>query len=125
MMRTTLRLLLALLTVAAAAALVERVLETLDRRAHPMRGGYADAGGHRLRLIAGGAGQPGPTVLLECGIGGATAPTWAWVQRGVERFAPVVSYDRAGLGDSDPGPMPRDGIRLVTELHRALAREYS
>ncbi len=120
-MRRLARLALALLLVAAAAALVERVLETLDTRAHPTRGVLVDAGGHRLRLLTSGAGRPGPTVLLECGIGGATAPTWAWVQRGVARFAPVVSYDRAGLGASEPGPMPRDGRQLVEELHTALA----
>jgi pimeloyl-ACP methyl ester carboxylesterase len=59
-------------------------------------------------------------VVLECGIGGATAASWGWVQRGVERFAPVVTYDRAGLGWSEPGPMPRDGVRLVEELHALL-----
>jgi pimeloyl-ACP methyl ester carboxylesterase len=59
-------------------------------------------------------------VLLETGIGGATSVTWAWVQRAVQAFAPVVSYDRAGLGESEPGPMPRDGERLVVELHTAL-----
>ncbi len=46
--------------------------------------------------------------------------SWGWEQRAVERFAPVVSYDRAGLGASDAGPMPRDGERLVVELHTAL-----
>lgn len=79
-----------------------------------------DAGGHRLRVLESGALQPGPTVILECGIGGATAASWGWVQRGVERFAPVVAYDRAGLGWSEPGPMPRDGARLVEELHALL-----
>ncbi len=32
-----------------------------------------------------------------------------------------MAYDRAGLGWSDPGPLPRDGRRIVAELHRALA----
>jgi pimeloyl-ACP methyl ester carboxylesterase len=100
--------------------LLEKILELVDRRAHPPRGVFADAGGFRLRLQPGGTAEPGPTVLLETGIGGATSVTWAWVQRGVERFAPAVSYDRAGLGESEPGPMPRDGDRLVQELHTAL-----
>jgi len=85
-----------------------------------VRGQMVDAGGHRLRMIVSGTGHPGPTVILECGIGGSTASSWAWEQRDVERFAPVVSYDRAGLGASDPGPLPRDGQRLVAELHTAL-----
>ncbi|MFI5371354.1 MAG: alpha/beta fold hydrolase [Candidatus Eisenbacteria bacterium] len=112
---------LGLLLVAATAALCESILEMVDRRTYPARGVFADAGGFRLRLLPSGTGQPGPTVLLETGIGGATSVTWAWVQHGVERFAPVVSYDRAGLGLSEPGPMPRDGRRLVEELHTALA----
>lgn len=119
-MRGFVRFLLVLLLVAAGAALAEAILELVDRRAHPPRGVFADAGGFRLRLQPSGAGQPGPTVLLETGIGGATSVTWAWVQRGVQSFAPVVSYDRAGLGESEPGPMPRDGERLVVELHTAL-----
>ncbi len=80
----------------------------------------ADAGGHRLRLVAAGSG-PGPTVILESGIGGETASSWAWVERGASRFAPVIAYDRAGLGGSEPGPLPRDGERIASELHAALA----
>lgn len=105
----------------AAATLWQAIAHALEVRANPPHGIFADAGGHRLRLLPGGSGQAGPTVLLEAGIGGATSVTWAWVQRGVERFAPVISYDRAGLGYSDPGPMPRDGVELVSEFHTALA----
>jgi pimeloyl-ACP methyl ester carboxylesterase len=119
-MRAFTRVVLVLLLLATGAALVETVLELVDRRAHPPRGVFADAGGFRLRLQTAGSGEPGPTVLLETGIGGATSVTWAWVQHGVAAFAPVVSYDRAGLGESEPGPMPRDGERLVVELHTAL-----
>ena len=109
----------ALLIALLALALWQNVLEALAGR-DPARGRMVDAGGHRVRMIVTGTGNPGPTVILECGIGGSTASSWGWEQRQVERFAPVVSYDRAGLGASDPGPMPRDGERLVTELHTAL-----
>jgi pimeloyl-ACP methyl ester carboxylesterase len=34
----------------------------------------------------------------------------------------VVSYDRAGLGWSDLGPMPRTAERIVNELHLALEK---
>jgi pimeloyl-ACP methyl ester carboxylesterase len=113
------RIALILLVALVALLLSQSALESLGNRA-PMRGRLIDAGGHRVRMIATGTGQPGPTVILECGIGGSTASSWGWEQRAVERFAPVVSYDRAGLGASDPGPMPRDGERLVGELHVAL-----
>jgi len=115
-----LRGLLALAALMVVAASLQGVLEWRDARAMPLRGRLVDVGGHRLRILESGAGMPGPTVVLECGIGGATAASWGWVQHGVERFAPVVAYDRAGLGFSDPGPMPRDGRRLVEELHALL-----
>lgn len=112
----------ALLIALAALVLWQNVLEALGNRSH-VRGRMIDAGGHRVRMLVSGTehdGPHGPTVILECGIGGSTASSWGWEQRAVERFAPVVSYDRAGLGASDPGPMPRDGERLVVELHTAL-----
>ena len=112
--------LLALVALAALAAILEPLLEWSDAHALPMRGRLVDAGGMKLRVLESGAGQPGPTVVLECGIGGATAASWGWIQRGVERFAPVVSYDRAGLGWSEPGTMPRNGRKLVSELHTLL-----
>lgn len=111
---------LCLLAVLALAALAQALFEWRDARALPLRGRLVDAGGHRLRVLESGAEQPGPTVVLECGIGGATAASWGWVQHGVERFAPVFAYDRAGLGWSEPGPMPRDGLRLAEELHTLL-----
>src|SRR5262245_15192603 len=101
-----------------AVVLWQNVLETIDNP--ELRGRMIDAGGRRVRMIVSGAEHPGPAVILECGIGGSTASSWGWEQRAVEQFAPVVSYDRAGLGSSDPGPMPRDGVRLVAELHAAL-----
>ena len=113
------RLAAACLVALVALVLWQNVLEALADRDR-VRGQMVDAGGHRLRMLVSGAGNPGPTVILECGIGGSTASSWGWEQRVVERFAPVVSYDRAGLGSSDPGPMPRDGERLVSELHTAL-----
>ena len=109
----------ALLIALIALVLWQTVLEALGNRADA-RGQRVDAGGHRVRMIVSGTGHPGPTVILECGIGGSTAASWGWEQRAVERFAPVVSYDRAGLGASEPGPLPRDGERLVAELHTAL-----
>ena len=118
------RLLRGLLIVAAlggVGALWESMAERHDRAAFPPPGRMADSGGHRLHLRIEGAGEPGPTVILECGIGGATSCNWGWVRPEVARFAPVVAYDRGGLGWSEPGPLPRDGRRLVAELHTALA----
>ena len=70
-------------------------------------------GGRHLNLYCTGRG--GPTVLLEAGFG---ATTWAWakVQPLIAKTNRVCSYDRAGMGFSPAGPMPRDGTAIVADL---------
>lgn len=77
----------------------------------------ADAGGRRLHMLVEGRGSP--TVILESGLGDGLE-SWAKVQPEVARFARVVTYDRAGLGQSEPGPKPRTAQRAAAELHAAL-----
>jgi pimeloyl-ACP methyl ester carboxylesterase len=48
--------------------------------------------------------------------------TWGRVPADVAAFTQVVVYDRAGLGESDPGPTPRTGKLIVTELHELLKK---
>jgi pimeloyl-ACP methyl ester carboxylesterase len=76
-----------------------------------------DAGGHRLRMLVAGAGPL--AVVFESGWPGGIGG-WEEVRAEVARFACVVSYDRAGIGESDPGPQPRDALRIASELHTAL-----
>jgi pimeloyl-ACP methyl ester carboxylesterase len=78
-----------------------------------------DVGGYKLSLRCEGEGTP--VVLLDAGAGDA-ADTWDWVVPDVRRFTRVCAYDRAGLGRSDPGPLPRTSDRIVEELSRLLAR---
>src|SRR6185369_5729131 len=54
------------------------------------------------------------------GLGGSTAD-WGFVQPEVARFTRVCSYDRAGMGYSDPGPSPRTSRRIASELAELLA----
>src|SRR5690606_20934149 len=86
---------------------------------YPAPGILADAGGHKLHLRVMGAEHPGPTVILETG-SGSFSSAWGWVQPEVAKFARVVSYDRVGLGWSEPGPQPRDAHQIARELHTAL-----
>jgi pimeloyl-ACP methyl ester carboxylesterase len=65
------------------------------------------------------SGEGSPTVVLMNGLGG-TALTWARVQRRIEGMARVVAYDHAGLGHSDPGPLPRTSEAIVADLRAAL-----
>ncbi|HYJ86525.1 MAG TPA: alpha/beta hydrolase [Pyrinomonadaceae bacterium] len=81
-----------------------------------------DAGGHGLNLLVGGKrGEATPAVILEGGFGTGIA-SWSAIQRDIAKFTQVVSYDRAGLGQSDPGPKPRDAKKIANELHSALQK---
>ena len=84
-----------------------------------------DVGGHQLRMRI--SGQGGPTVIFEGGgSAGAGAPLEAWVlvQPAVSKFTRTVSYDRAGIGWSAPGPKPRDARQVARELHTALRNAH-
>jgi pimeloyl-ACP methyl ester carboxylesterase len=82
---------------------------------------HVDAGGHQLRMLICGRGSP--TVVFEAGGSGADGgplEAWARVQPAVSKFTRTVSYDRAGIGLSAPGPAPRDAREIARELHTAL-----
>lgn len=89
-----------------------------------LQGEFVDVGGHRLHLIRSGIGKKGPTVVLECGLFGCAA-NWGWIMRELSRSAPVVAYDRAGLGWSDPAPGENDGLSAVTHLTNSWPRPRS
>jgi len=84
----------------------------------PQPGVMVDVGGRRLRLHCSGP-VGGPTVVLEAGFGNPSS-TWGRVQPEVAKFARVCSYDRAGLGGSDPAPTPRTVVALAEDLRALL-----
>src|SRR5580700_8175433 len=90
-----------------------------DRKRFPPPGRLIDIGTHRLHLFE--SGRHGPTVVLEAGLM-STVLSWTDLQRHLSQSFRVVSYDRAGLGWSDAGPMPRTSDRIVDELHALLRR---
>ncbi len=51
---------------------------------------------------------------------GASSISWALVQPEIAKAARTCSYDRAGLGRSEAGPMPRTVSRIVDELRVLL-----
>ncbi|QWP78429.1 alpha/beta hydrolase [Lysobacter sp. K5869] len=74
-------------------------------------------GGRKLNLRCSGEG--GLTVLLEAGFG-ADSLVWAKSQPQIAQHNRVCSYDRAGLGFSDGGPLPRDLKADVADLHALI-----
>lgn len=110
----TLTVISGLLAIAACVgAGYQAIVTRKDLAAHPPPGRLVDIGGHRLHLWCTGSGAP--AVILESGLGSST-PSWGFVQPEVARFTRVCSYDRAGLGYSDPGPSPRTARRIAHEL---------
>lgn len=88
---------------------------------HPSRGRLVDIGGRRLRATLAGPASARPLIVLEAGSFGCAAD-WAVVQdRLAARGLRSLAYDRAGLGFSDPGPSPRDGRAVSTDLEALLA----
>lgn len=82
-------------------------------------GELIDIGGRCLHLRRMGEGRP--TVVLESGGGGGSSPQDWPVMRRVARDLHCVSYDRAGLGWSDPAPGPRSFEGMARDLADLLA----
>jgi pimeloyl-ACP methyl ester carboxylesterase len=74
-------------------------------------------GNRRINLRCSGSGPA--TVLLEAGLG---YPSYSWrkVQPVIAEFTRVCSYDRAGLGFSDAGPMPRSASASADDIGRLV-----
>lgn len=89
---------------------------------YPPPGRLWDVGGFRLHAktqAAAAGAAPAPTVVFDAALGGSSLG-WVFVERAVAGFAATCSYDRAGLGWSDPGPLPRDLPAMVAELRAVL-----
>jgi pimeloyl-ACP methyl ester carboxylesterase len=109
-----------LVALGGVGAVYESVAEAADTRAYPPPGRMIDVGGYRLHLNCIGAGSP--TVVIEAGWGDSSVSWSSWVQPAAARTTRVCTYDRAGMGYSDPGPLPRTAQQFARELHTLLVR---
>jgi pimeloyl-ACP methyl ester carboxylesterase len=64
-------------------------------------------------------GKGTPAVVFDSGWED-WAPVWTIVQPAVAQWTRACSYDRAGAGFSEAGPVPRTSVRIADELHSAL-----
>lgn len=71
----------------------------------------------RLNLYCAGEGHP--AVIFDAGLGDS-AKAWGLVQPDIARLTMACSYDRAGLGFSDPSTEPATSEQAVSDLHRLL-----
>jgi pimeloyl-ACP methyl ester carboxylesterase len=89
----------------------------------PLRGQMIDVGGgRRMHLICEGPPGAGPTIVFEAGAFGFSADWGATQQMATQRGWRSCSYDRAGMGLSDPGPAPRDAMTVTADLKGLLER---
>lgn len=117
-----LRVLASIVLALIAYVAVGGAMTAFDGAPKPRGQLYDIGGGRRLHMVcAGPAKADGPTVLLEAGAFGFSAD-WGVVQ---DKLAAAgirsCAYDRAGLGFSDPGPKPRDGLNVEDDLEKLLA----
>jgi pimeloyl-ACP methyl ester carboxylesterase len=98
-------------------ALYQNVLLARERHAYPMPGQLIDVGGYKMHLYC--TGQGNPPVILDSGLGDSYI-SWRKVQPEIAKFVLVCSYDRAGMGYSDPSPRPRTSRVFAEELHELL-----
>jgi pimeloyl-ACP methyl ester carboxylesterase len=102
---------------ALAGATYQAIEMRAEARRSPEAGRLVDIGGYRLKINCTGKGSP--TVILEAGLGDVSIE-WNRVQPEISQFSRVCSYDRAGYGGSDAGPMPRTSAQIAKELHTLL-----
>jgi len=73
--------------------------------------------GREMTLHCEGSGAP--VVILDSGLGDGAA-AWRKVQGEIAKTTKVCSYDRAGLGGSTMGPLPRDTAAIAADLKALL-----
>ena len=100
----------------AASSAINAILLHHARAAMPGRLYLVD--GHRMRLDC--TGQGSPALVLDAGLGN-DGLVWSGVQPVLAQATRVCSYDRAGMGWSDPVPPPRDADHIADQLHSLLA----
>lgn len=108
----------ALLGLMLLGYIYEPIAEAADAKAYPPPGQLVDVGGHRLHINCTGTGSP--TVVIEAGLGDWSTSWGGYVQPGVAKTTRVCTYDRAGMGWSEAGPLPRDATQMAKELHALL-----
>jgi pimeloyl-ACP methyl ester carboxylesterase len=76
-----------------------------------------DVGGRSLHIFCIGEGSP--PVVIDVGFG-ESYTNWHTLREGVAQDTRVCSYERAGYGQSDPGPEPRHSQQVASELKLLL-----
>ncbi|WP_420239330.1 alpha/beta fold hydrolase [Telmatobacter bradus] len=117
--RIVLSLLLVLSILAGASSSFNAIRLYRFRVTNPPPGVLYTVDGRKMRINCTGSGSP--TLVLEAGSGG-DGLVWGGVQPVLSKTTRVCSYDRAGLGWSEPRPGLRDADHIASELHQLLLK---
>ena len=118
--RVTLSLTALFTTAAAGTCAWNAIAIQVFRATNPPLGNLYQVNGHKMQIYCMGSGSP--TVVLEAGLGVVTdVLTWGDFQPKLDPTTRVCSYDRAGLGWSEPQPGSGDADHIAANLHQLLA----
>jgi pimeloyl-ACP methyl ester carboxylesterase len=107
----------AILSLTGVGLAYQSLATACDRIMHPPPGRLLHVNDCRMHLQSAGSGTP--TVVLEAGLGGMSS-AWAWVQSEAAEFSHVLSYDRTGLGWSEPDATPKTAMQAALRLRSLL-----
>lgn len=94
------------------------LVEVKRQRVHvSVPGSFYSVEGRQMRLYCSGAGSP--TIVIETGLRGSSLG-WQLVQPKLSKVTRVCTYDRSGLGWSEPRSGPRDAVAIAQQLHALL-----
>ena len=111
------RIFFLLIALLVGAFVLNSVLIARDNRRFPPPGDLVDIGGHQLHIWCQGTGRP--TVIVDNGAADWSISWWG-LQAQIAEQTRICTYDRAGLGWSEAGQLPRTSDVLVAELETLL-----
>ncbi len=101
----------------AGLAINQKIALARTREQTPAPGKLVEVAGHHMHIHCAGSGSP--TVVIDAG-NGSFSVEWTPIQKALQPTTRVCTYDRSGYGWSEPGPQPRGGAQVVSELHDLL-----
>ncbi|MDQ2701455.1 MAG: alpha/beta hydrolase [Pseudomonadota bacterium] len=114
----TMLLLLLAAPASASGPVAIPIEEVADAYVHPHQRIEVEPG-RWMNLHCQGSGSP--TVVFDSGLSDWSS-TWALIQPAVATRTRACSYDRAGMGYSDPAPRPATPANAVKDLHTLLRK---
>ena len=109
------------LSIVVFAMLIETYRKYHNEQAYPAPGDLLQVETHKMHIWCEGEGEL--TVVLDAGAG-MFSIGWRWVMPILSPSTRVCAFDRSGLGWSETGLPPYDGITAANELNELLSQAH-